>query len=294
LGVVILLTATAVYAQEPTPRELSPSELVRQVISNEVAAANSPVKHMFQSRKQLPKGSQTRLYVETTDAMAGMLIALNDQPLSPQQQQAETNHLQWLKNNPEQLRKKRAREKEDADRSMRILKAMPDAFRYEYIGTQPSEPGMGKNGDELVKLKFTSNPSYSPPTRVEQVLEGMQGYVLIDKGEMRIARIDGTLFRDVTFGWGIIGHLDKGGRFLVQQADVGENSWELTRMTLSMTGKILLFKSISFSSDETLSDFRRVPDTTNFAQAVDLLKNEQEKLARLRTPQPQQPEKTRQ
>ncbi len=38
--------------------------------------------------------------------------------------------------NPEQLRKKQAREKEDADRTLRIVKALPDAFRYEYAGTE--------------------------------------------------------------------------------------------------------------------------------------------------------------
>ena len=62
--------------------------------------------YMFRSRRQTPKGSQTRLYVETQDAMAGMLIANNDQPLSVQEHQAEINHLNWLAGNPEQLKKK--------------------------------------------------------------------------------------------------------------------------------------------------------------------------------------------
>ena len=90
----------------------------------------------------------------------------------------------------------------------------------------------------------------------------MQGY-LADRSPLqrRIARIDGTLFREVSFGWGIFGHLDKGGHFRVQQADVGDGSWEITAMDLKITGKILMFKSISMISDETLSDFRRVPDT---------------------------------
>ena len=39
---------------------------------------------------------------------------------------------------------------------------------------------MGKPGDRLLRLKFRPNPSYDPPTHVEQVLVGMQGVVLID------------------------------------------------------------------------------------------------------------------
>ena len=273
------VASTLLHGQEPLP-QISPDEVVRQTVSREVAAANQPSqKHMFRSRKQTPRGSQTKLYIETKDAMAGMLIAINDQPLTPQQQQAETDHLNWLAGNPEQLRKKHAREKEDADHTLRIVRALPDAFRYKYAGTEVSGPDLGKAGDELVKLEFTPNPAYSPPTKVEQVLEGMQGYLLIDTTAHRIARIDGTLFREVSFGWGIIGHLDKGGHFRVQQADVGDGSWDITAMSLQITGKILLFKGLSMISDEKLSDFHSVPDDLTFSKGVDLLRNEQEKLA---------------
>jgi hypothetical protein len=285
----------AVVAQDPKPPEMPPGELVRAAVANEVAAANhAAVKHMFRSRKETPKGSQTRLYVETTSAMAGMLIAVNDHPMTPQQQQAETNHLAWLMGNPDQLRKKHAREKEDADRTLRIVKALPDAFLYEYAGTEESGVELGSEGAQLTRLKFTPNPGYSPPSRVEQVLPGMQGYLLIDSKSKRIACIDGTLFRDVTFGWGIIGHLDKGGHFRVQQADVGDGSWDITEMSLSITGKILLFKSLSMVSDEVFSDFRRVPDDLSFAQGVKLLKAEQEKLAHNHAPEPAEMKKLEQ
>jgi len=273
--------AVPLWAQVSKAPAMPPGELVRAAVANEVAAANdTAVKHMFRARKQTPKGSQTRLYVETNDAIAAMLIAINDQPLTLQQQQGETNHLAWLMGSPDQLRKKQAAEKKDAERTLQIVRALPDAFRYEYAGAESGETGLGKSGAQLARLKFAPNPSYSPPSRVEQVLEGMQGYLLIDAARRRIARIDGTLFRDVTFGWGIIGHLDKGGHFRVQQADVGDGTWDITEMDLSMTGKILLFKNLSMISDEAFSDFRRVPDNLPFAKGVEMLKAEHEKLAR--------------
>ena len=51
-------------------------------------------------------------------------------------------------------------------------------------------------------------------------------------------------------------------------------------MSLRMTGRILMFKGISMISDETLSDFRRVPDDLTFAKGVDMLKTEQERNSR--------------
>jgi hypothetical protein len=187
--------------------------------------------------------------------------------------------LRDLAGSPEELRKKRQREKDDAERIGRIVRAMPDAFLYEYAGTEPGRDGLGKPGSELVRLKFRPNPNYTPPTHTEQVLVGMQGELLIDAHTDRIARIDGTLFKEVGFGWGILGHLDKGGRFLVEQADVGDGSWDVHRMSLAFTGKILLFKRIDIKSTETFRDFHPVPKDLTFAQGVELLKKQESMLA---------------
>jgi len=46
-------------------------------------------------------------------------------------------------------------------------------------------------------------------------------------------------------------------------------------MTLRFTGKILLFKSLSISSVEIFSGFKRVPANLTFAQALELLKKEE-------------------
>src|SRR5579864_6624126 len=224
----------------------SPGEMVRKAVNHEIAANSGPELHfMFTDRKQTAHLSQTKLVVETRDATAGMLISQDDHPLTPQQRQAEEARLENYIHNPEELNKKRKQEKEDADHTTRILKALPDAFLYEPEGTENGSETVGRPGDQLVKLKFHPNPSYVPPTRVEQVLTGMSGHLLIDPKESHVAEIDGTLQKEVGFGWGILGHLDRGGRFLVQQADVSDGHWEVTRMELSFTGKILLFKRLN-------------------------------------------------
>jgi hypothetical protein len=258
--------------------------LVRTAVANEVAAANDDsIKHMFRSRKQTPQGSQTRLYVETRQAMVGMTIAYNDKPLTPQQVTDEENRLAGLAANPEQLRRKRSQEQENAEHTLRIVKALPQAFLYTYDGEEVGSPGLGQPGVRLVRLRFRPDPAYQPPSRVEQVLVGMEGVVVIDPVERRIAMIDGTLFKEVSFGWGILGHLDKGGHFLVQQCDAGDDSWEVSRMSLDFTGKILLFKNLSIKSDEVVSHFQRVPRDTTFAQGVQMVEAEEAKLAQNRS-----------
>ncbi len=114
---------------------------------------------------------------------------------------------------------------------------------------------------------------------MEEVLTGMQGYVLVDAVCNRLASIDGTLFKEVGFGWGILGHLDRGGRFKVQQQEVGDNLWEISNMSMSFTGKILLVKHLSIISTEVFTDFKQVPSDLTFAQAVELLKREESSVA---------------
>jgi len=282
-GMLAEISASSLAAVSPSSSSqdsASPIELVRAAVANEVAAANdTSTKHMFRSRKQNQQGSQTRLYVETREAMAGITIAYNDKPLTPEQLQGEEGRLSGLAGNPELLRRKHAQEQDSADRTLRIVKALPDAFLYDNDGEEPGTADLGKDGARLVRLKFRPNPAYNAPSHVEDVLAGMQGIVLVDSAARRIARIDGTLFKEVSFGWGILGHLNKGGHFLIEQRDVGDGSWNVSRMSLSFTGKILLFKSIAIKSDEVFSDFGRVPADTTFAQGVEMLKAEQAKLA---------------
>jgi hypothetical protein len=264
----------------------SPTQLVRRTVENELSSNNN-LKFMFLDRKRTAHGSQTRLIVETSQATAGIVVALNGKPLTPGQRRAEEGRLEHLLQDPDDLRKKEKSEKEDEDRTERIIKALPDAFLYEPDGTEVGRQGVGKPGDELVRLKFRPNPRYRSPSRVEQVLGGMQGYILVDGHKRRIAKIDGTLIKAVSFGWGILGHLDKGGHFLVDQGDIGEGAWEITRMDLDFTGKELLFKSFSVKSDETFSDFRPVPADLTFAQGVELLKKQEAELDQSKKGDPQ-------
>lgn len=266
------------FATEPTTVSSfrDPKELVRKTIQNELKAdKNGNGFFFYRGVKTTPKDSTTRLFVETREATAGMLIAYNGKPLTPQQRQAEEARIQRFVNHPEELKKRREQQKEDDEHEMRIMRALPDAFLYDYEGEQPATDHIGHLGDRLVKLNFRPNPNYRPPSRVEEVLAGMKGYVLIDPVRFRLATIDGTLFKEVAFGWGILGHLNSGSRFIVQQQYVGDNDWEVSNMTLDFTGKILFFKNLVIKSTETYSDFRPVPPNLTFAQAVDLLKKEQ-------------------
>ena len=276
-ALVLLFTAGSFGGQGATVSAYrDPGQLVRRAVQNEITADNDSSMHfLFRGTKTTPKGSTTRIYVETKEAIAGLVVAYNGKALTPEQRQEEEARVGRFIGNPEELKKKREQEHENEDRTERIVRAMPDAFLFEYAGEEKGSEGIGRAGNPLVKLKFRPNPNYHPPSRIEEVLTGMEGYLLVDATHYRIASIDGTLFREVGFGWGILGHLDRGGRFVVHQQEVGNNFWEVSEMNLSFTGRILLIKSFSIVSTEIFSGFKRVSPDLTFAQGLELLKKEE-------------------
>jgi hypothetical protein len=267
----VLALGSTLASQSTISAAASPVDLVRETVQNEIKTNSDGEKFMFCDHKKTPQGNETKLIVETTVATAGLVIAKNGQPLTEDQQKQELQRVQRFVNNPDELKKKANKEKEDQQHTIQIMKALPDAFLYEYEGAEAGKTGMGKAGDTLVRLNFHPNPAYNPPSHVEQVLVGTKGYLLIDATQHRIARIDGTLFRDVDFGWGFLGRLNDGGHFLVEQGDEGGGHWELTHMNLNFQGKILLVKTLTINSDEVFTDFHKVPSDLTFAKGVDML-----------------------
>ena len=146
-----------------------------------------------------------------------------------------------------------------------MVKAIPDAFNFEYVGSEPTK------GGEIISLKFTPNPNWVAPNRELRVFEGMSGNMKIAVPQYRMALMQATLFKDVEFGWGILGHLDKGGDFMIEQSQVYGDHWDLTHMKLHFTGKVLLFKSLNIQQDDQTSNYRPVQQMT-VAQALDKLK----------------------
>ena len=269
----VLLTClwgtTAWAGQAAAKGQIDPMALVKRAVENEAHAANDNTYYMYRTRKESSKGVELKQYIETTQGTVGRVIAYNDKPLDAAQQEAEDQRLARIVNDPRELAKKRQSQKQDSDRVTRMVKTLPDAFLYEFVSKETAP-----NGHEMVKLNFRPNPNFDPPSHEQQVFTGMNGTMLIDTTAERIAEINGTLFRDVGFGWGILGHLDKGGRFIVVQADVGDGHWQTVRTALNFTGRALFFHQINIQSTETSSDFHRLPNNLTFAQGVELSKKQ--------------------
>ncbi len=257
-------------------QNINPVDLVRRATQNEIAATGptKPPFFIYKDHTQWKDHSVTTENIETSEGGLSRTVAKNGKSLSSDEQTQADQKLKSFAYDTDARRKKRQSNHEDDQRSITLMKSLPDAFNYTVTGVTK-----GPNGDEMVHLTFKAKPGWSAPTHDTRVLEGMEGDMVIDQTAERIAEINGTLFQDVDFGWGILGRLFKGGKFIIHQADVGEGEWRETQETLEFTGRILLVKSLNIWSTETMTNFRPVPSNLTTAQALQLLQNPDEVVA---------------
>lgn len=267
LAFVVLMAVAPLRAVQDPAASSDPQAVIRRVITRELqSTSGGPPYWAYRLHRETPTGSQTREMVQTKDGIVARYVAVNGRPLTEKQRREEEKRLANLLSNPEEQARKAREQKEEAERVRKMLRAMPDAFHFTYEGTET-----GKYG-QLARYKFRPNPAFRSSARETLVFRAMNGTMWIDTDEQRLARIDATLFDDVTLGWGFVARLKKGGRFELEQSRLPEGAWMLTRMVLDFEGKALLFKNINIRQKQTISNYQQVPATLTLSQGVELLK----------------------
>lgn len=245
--------------------QLDPNRVARDLFHNEIQAEIHD-ESLWCFRELNEERGEEKLLAgcETKDGEMDRLLKVNGQELSPGQRQAEDQRIQRLLNHPDELRKKQKKEQEDIKQAQDLMRMFPDAFHFQYAGMQGN----------LMELKFSPNPDFHPSGRPAQVFHHMEGSLLLDPEQQRLAQITGQLTSEVKFGWGLLGHLDQGGTFFVKQQDLGSGHWEITELNVQMGGKALFFKTISVRQHQSYSDFRQEPDGISPQQALGFLRQD--------------------
>ena len=262
LATIILLGSTALSQSDSGNPEVSAHELARSVVINELKIQDEDHGHwMYRLEKEESGKKQVQEILETTNGSLSRLLSIDGHPLTAKQEQKENQRMQRLVSHPDEQRKLQQASKKKAEQGARLFNILPDVFVFAYTGRQ---------GD-LVTLNFRPNPDFQPASLEARVFHGMQGEMTVDTKQERLAALNGRLMEDVKFGGGLLGHLDKGGKFEVRQAEVVPGQWEMTVLGVDMNGKALLFKTIGMQETENHSDFHRVTDDLTLAEAAGIL-----------------------
>jgi hypothetical protein len=288
LGTALLFPLIPVARTQTPPPVTNPVALVRHGVAvrlrEDAEAANHPLR--FVLHKQDEHRIFTQEIIETRQGDVALTVASRGRPLGPAARQQQIDRLKNLAANPALQRHRLRSEQAYQTRVDKILRMLPNAFIYHYVGigpcdvtalpvipipgvpTPPPSPGATV---QCYHLTFTPNPRWSPPDFESRVLTGMAGDVWMDTSSDLLHRLTAHLVSDVDFGWGIVGRLDKGGTVLLEQDQISGNQWELTHLRLNFTGKVLLLKSLRINIDETMGNFEPVSPNLDYREAIKML-----------------------
>jgi hypothetical protein len=290
---VLLLLFLASGSAQPDPSPATDAAaLIRRAVANHMTAAAAHHPQRFVLHRKDDRRDFIQEIIETRQGDVSFAIAASGTPLNPEMHQAQIDRLNDLDAHPDHQEHRRKHEQEDTDRANKLMRMLPDAFIYHYDSTIPcavsTPPAIPIPGVQSVAqsaeaspapsacyhLTFKPSPNWDPPDIEAKILRGMEGEVLIEKSQERLTSLNAHLVTDVDFGWGIVGHLNKGGTVFLEQTQMAPNDWELSRMKLNFTGKALLFKTLNVHLTEEMAHYAPVPPNLDYHQAIQMLKSE--------------------
>ena len=257
---ILFSTATAV---EKTKGSASADQLalITRATERELHALEHPTPFQFQERLEWNWGAETRSVIETPQGRADRIVLFGDEPLTPEQQEKQTHRLEKLLSDRDAVKGELQDQNAEIQRRIRMVQAFPRAFFFDFVGREKG----------LLHFGFYPNPEFSPKDRETQMYRGMEGSLWLDPAQECIVKIEGKLVKDVSFGWGILGRLSKGGVFEIAQTQLAPGTWRITSLNVDMKGRILLLDSFRFVRRETDTHLRSTPASTTYQSAVKTL-----------------------
>ena len=235
-------------------------ELVGAVVANELMDREKRRKWICLIEKRAGKQTLTEVQIETKDGPLYRLLAIDGTALNRGQRQQDDARIGRLMTDPRSLLKLKQAQEEDELKLEKLMSLMPEAFVYDYDGVE----------ENLLRVKFSPNPKYSPPTYEARVVHSLAGTILIDSEQKRLAKVAGHLTDRVEFGYGLLGRIDSGTVELGRVA-VGPQEWKTAFINIHFSGRAVIFKTINKEQYERRSDFRAVSSDLSLADAKDLL-----------------------
>ena len=255
----VILTFAAAMALLPAVPVQRAKELIREACYNELQYRDTKTLWSYTAERHVNNHMFLEQVIETVDGPVRHLLAVDGHPPTPVQIKQEHDRHQELLKNPSG-RRTFQKQRDDDDKTMdQLLTIIPQAFVFEDQGKEgPSE-----------RIAFHPNPGFNPKTYEQRILHALDGIVLIDLHDKRIARLSGSLGSRVKFGYGLIGHVEQGGTTEITRVRLSPGVWKTSEEKIFIDGRFVMLKTINKHQDESRSGFEPVAPNTTFAQALD-------------------------
>lgn len=239
-------TAAVAAGQEPSPQAVR--ELVERAIANQhrndAALTEYERREHRQARKEETDTAlsedKTFRVVPTGTGTLRLLIEEASQPVPQEFYRRQLRDLEqglvWALDPAESKQKRRIEKfnKRNRERA-EMVDAIGDAFLFTWQGRESS------NGHFPVRILLEPDPAYRPRSRNGEIFRRVRAVVWIDEASTQLVRIEAEIISDISFGGGVLGKIYRGGRLVLEQAQVAEGVWFPTRYEYHFTGRKFVF-----------------------------------------------------
>lgn len=190
------------------------------------------------------------------------LIAIDGEPLPPAElARRDVEHQKNLREQAEKRRRETPRERrarrDEHAREQRERDAMlNDAFAV-YEGTFVGRETM--DGARVLVLDVKPRSDARVTTREGRWMKQFAGRVWIGENDYQVAKLDMRALDDVTIGWGVIGRVHAGSRFVFTRRKF-DGTWLPAEVVFEGTGRTLLFRKFHVHAVTTYTGYKRVSD----------------------------------
>jgi hypothetical protein len=234
------------------------------MLTHEGDPAEHRLKYMYLSEERSERTGGhlwTERVIETEAGKVRLLLAEDGKPLSPERQAAEKAKLKDIAAHPDAFQKREQAMKNDEQHAEQMLALLHKAFLFDDPRTEGSD----------FRIGFRPDPAYQPKTMEEKVLHSMSGAVMVDERTNQLHRIEGKVPADVNLGYGLLGSIHAGSSFSTEHEMEQGGEWHVALLNTAIEGKAMLFKEIGRNEHVVHSEFKRMSDSINVADAVALL-----------------------
>jgi len=124
-----------------------------------------------------------------------------------------------------------------------------------------------RNGRPTLLVSLTPQPDARTTSEAGDYLKRLHGFVWIDEADRQVVRVEMTVTRDLTFGWGLLARMDAGSTMMFRRARVNGEIWLPAEARFKSAGKSLLFRSFDLEAATHYSDYRKFSVSTSEAVA---------------------------
>lgn len=271
LSFFFFLPAPANAFTGPDVLSLSPRAWAEEVARNEIKVIQYGKSFLrYRIHTIDSKGNQVRDVIESRDGSVARLIAKEDRPLTRQEDSDEHARLKAMIDSPDAFARHIKSDVSGKKMAVDLIRLMPEAMIYTYAPGQPQRTNSPSGGPAEIVLDFEPNPQWNPPTMTAQALTGLRGRIWIDARSHYMTRLEGTVFRQVNVGLGMVAHIYPGGQVSFEQAQVIPNRWIFSHFVEHVTVRALMFKTLKEDMDIQGSNFSEVAEMP-YADAIRLL-----------------------